>query len=538
LENLCAFSSRIAIPFLRPTSTTRKHCNSSGFEWFGRNSKSEKSRERIMRKTLFSKIAIVGLVVGFYTSDAFAQSKLNSNVAKGNFGATKNVPAVSGMGNKLGSPTIKANVARPSAIPARTVPSKTSLPNQLSAVVRSQPKLPTVSPSQLRVAKPQVGNVANFVQKPTNSRAAVANSQNNNRAGTVSSNGQTQRGLGSLANNPTPSRSNANGQIGFADQSRFGGISGAELQERASIANGLRDLESIRNVIPDSLRESGIRGTTPNGPAGPDLRFGKEGPANGFQGRDLNNPLDRAGTGLTDIRGSSDKGRHGTRRDSGAFSSFGLGLATRGEHTSTTHIRTEGNNIIGSSYTADGVHVTVEFRDDRGRTTSYTDTWFHQTPTGSVRTVDTYDSHGRSTGSETIITNDDGSIQSKSVDENGNVLVTERDSEGNVTQYEVEATEPCDRSNGDIAMGGPIGPTVGDVIGMRPDDLLRQYPEGQSRGGENRMTSGNLRQDQVRPDANPNSGSLRNRVPVNPFGTISNPGPATGGGTGGGDRPN
>lgn len=285
--------------------------------------------------------------------------------------------------------------------------------------------------------------------------------------------------------------------------------------------------------MPEGL--TGHGGRRPQGPADPFANTGT-----GM--REPKAPDSMAGrrSGLTDIRGSSNRARQGTRTEPGTLTSFALRLATSGPHTTTTHIWSNGNTTYAASDTDDGQHITTEYLDSRGNVTGRTDQWTHTGATGSSRTTDTYDENGRFTGSETITNNDDGSSQSKSVAADGTVVVTETDGQGHVRQYESEGsrgTRSCDRSSGDVATGGPVngsGPSVAQAAGLVPLDLLRQSAEGSTgHGGSNFMTSGRTSSNQVRPvgaESQTGIGGNQNPVPVNRGSTVVLPGPLTGGG--------
>ena len=340
----------------------------------------------------------------------------------------------------------------------------------------------------------------------------------------------------------------ARGGLPAGTNQRLGGQNGAAQREGFSMANRVREFSQLRQLVPDGLRENAIQGNAPRGPGKPNLDIGSDG---GFSGREIRNPLDRnsgAGAGLTDIRGSADSGRQGTRRDDGPMSTFGLGLATRGPNTSTVHIWNHDGNTYAAADTTDGTHLTTEHHDTNGRVVGYTDSYNHTSSTGVSRTTDTYDARGRFTGSETVTQNDDGSSQSKSVAADGTVVVTENDGHGHVTQHESAGSTGsccCDRCNGDVAMGGPML-RVADVTGLKPIDLLRQTAEGeQTSGGENTMTSGRISSAQVNRggrDGNqlstrtsdPHGHALRSAI------GSGLAGPSTGGssgGNGGGNRP-
>ncbi len=525
-----------------------------------------------MRKRFFLNVALLGFVLGVHHGHLYGQTTLDKGVSKGNLGASRNLGS-SGLAGKV--PSSASQVQRPkmqgsSSTPMRSQPSispKNSVSMQQAVrpnvvkptVATAKPKNPSpiAQPSRpsaaaTRVVKPQ-SSLPNAVRKPSTQSSSAAKPSHSLQPSTVNklpSNKQPSindqaRGMvrtatsgsqSTVGKKPNPTRSQSNGQIGSAAQDRLGALDQDALHHGREVANGLRELDAIRQSLPDGVREFGIPGNASQGSSVPGLQFGEEGEATGFQGRDIQNPLDRFGSGMTDIRGSRDRSRQGNRSSLPRLSSFGNQLATSGPNTSPVEVERNGNDVYGFASTeGGGNHITIDHYNERGNLVGHSDRWVSSTPDAGVRTVDVYDERGQFVSSETIVNYNDGSTVSKAVAADGSVVVTSSDANGEVTQYTVE----CDRSNGDIAMGGPIGPTVGQWIGMDMIDLVRQFVEGESTsGGENRMTSGTLGSQHVRPDANPNSGSQRNRVRVDSFGTISNPGPATGGGTGGGDRPN
>lgn len=326
----------------------------------------------------------------------------------------------------------------------------------------------------------------------------------------------------------------------------FGANQGAALRQGMELANGLKEMGQLRSVFPQGFAMPG--GTASGGSKGRGIDLSLDGGSFNSP-RNVTNPLDRnRDGGLTDIRGGAEGSRKGTGHGSRPMSSFGRDLATSGPRNGSVTYTTSGNSrYAGSSYDQ-GEHVTGEHRDGNGRTTGYTDAWVTTETGGTRRTTDTYNSDGSFAGSETVIENDDGSSQSKSVAADGSVVVTERDQDGNVTQYESAGSGPpaarsCDRSGGDISNGGPVngnGPSVAAAAGLTSLDLLRQTAEGGSTGGTNRMTSGQLGSNQVRPigpDATTSSGGPGHRIAVDSFGTISNPSPTGGGDAGSGQRP-
>jgi hypothetical protein len=310
------------------------------------------------------------------------------------------------------------------------------------------------------------------------------------------------------------------------------------LRQGREIVEGIKALDLLRSSGFQNLMPEGLSGQGSERPAGPSDPFANNG--TGMREPKAPDHMSDRSSGLTDIRGSSSRGRHGTRTEPGTLSSFGLRLATSGPHTSSTHIWSNGSTTYASSDTEDGIHTTTEYLDSRGNVTGRTNQWTHSDSNGTSRTTDTYDENGQFTGSETITTNDDGSSQSKSVATDGTVVVTENDGQGHFTQYESEGSHgsrSCDRSPGDISMGGPVngsGPSVGQATGLVPLDLLRQTAEGESsRGGANNMTSRRTSANHVRPidsEGQTGIGGNQNPVHVNRGSIIVLPGPVTGGG--------
>ena len=352
------------------------------------------------------------------------------------------------------------------------------------------------------------------------------------------------KGLGTSIQQTIPRRTDV-GSKGIITRTvpGFGGANSGVLHEGRELANGVKEIGSLRN--------SGLGKTTPDGLLdvfGSGQKGGNQRPADPFSAdsRSNNTPglpgfaSQRSGGGLTDVRGSAEQGRKGTAGGDRPMSMFGRDLSRQGSRSGPIQYDTYGNNRVSSSNTDDGVHVTTEHRDSHGRTTGYTDAYQSVGSGPSQRTTDHYDANGNFKGSETVTVRDDGSSQCKDVAADGSVVVTEKDTSGNVT-----TTHTCDRNNGDISMGGPVngnGPSVADVAGLKSIDLLRQ-PTGDEQGGGSgglytpgQMTGGR----QVCPvgsDSNTGIGGNRNRVPVNQFGTVVLPGQNDGGLDAGGGRP-
>lgn len=307
----------------------------------------------------------------------------------------------------------------------------------------------------------------------------------------------------------------------------FGGAKGAGMNAGFDAVNALKDMNGIRNTIPDSMKQFGINGNTPAKPGFDVPNFGDEDSFNGGTGnKGVSNPLDRfANAKPRDINDSFNKSRQGTRAGDRPMSSFGRELSRQGSRDGRIIYGSNGNDRTSYSSRGPGLHNTTEHRDPGGRTTGYTDDYMNLAENRT--TTDHYDANGTFKGSETITIRGDGSSQCKDVAADGSVVVTEKDSTGHVT-----TTQGCDRNPSEGAsLGGASGPSVRDAIGLKPIDLLRQQAEGQQTtrtlNPRTREQFGNA--NQVRPDSSENARTpaRRNQTTV---GQIISINPEVGGG--------
>lgn len=318
----------------------------------------------------------------------------------------------------------------------------------------------------------------------------------------------------------------------------------AALNQGRSVANGVREMDALRNSGLENLRENfGTGGNQPHGQQTPTDPFAND----SFTPRDPKAPAGvtrNDNGGLTDIRGSAENSSKGT--GSRPMSAFGRHLSTSGPRTGSVSYGGQGNDRHSASSTGigtGGTHSTTEHRDDNGRTVGYTDTWTTTDQNGTRSTTDTYDANGTFTGSETIFENNDGSVQSKAVGADGSVLVTTSDASGQVTQSTSEGSGPPparDQRSGDrtpdgIGTGGPVGPSAATVSGLVPLDLLRQRANGESNGSGPGQYSiaGRTGANQVLPGSTAHTPGPR----VASQNTVVNPGPIDSTPGSGDDRP-
>lgn len=146
----------------------------------------------------------------------------------------------------------------------------------------------------------------------------------------------------------------------------------------------------------------------------------------------------------------------------------------------------------------------TENRYTNGTNGSYTTETVHRDAAGEAQDVVVVEHNGQTDTDTKTVYNPDGSVRS------------------------------CDRNPEGSSTGGPVNGKRGSLqeqLGLKPIDLLRQPTEEAQSGGTNRMTSGQLRHDQVRPTnggETPMPGGNRNRVSSNRFGNLTNPAPGFG----------
>lgn len=285
----------------------------------------------------------------------------------------------------------------------------------------------------------------------------------------------------------------------------------AGLSAGHDIAGALRDINNLRNVLPEGLKQFGIKGNTPSR-SGLDLpNFGDESSFNNGS-RGVKNPLDRFSSSKPrDIRGAVSSGRRAGDMDTsgdwplpnGYMSADGsTHTVTATEHQSSTR-----------HYNPDGKY-SGRTEESWGRSLDHT-------------TAQHFDSEGHHTSTVMIERRSDGTEQKTVYREGQAPEVTNSD--------DTTPTKSCDRNPSEGAsLGGASRPGMKQVSGLTNLDLLRQLAEGQqSGGGVNYMVSGRLGSNQVRPDdvgARPRTDrGLSTPSVINPE--------TKGGYTGGGDRP-
>ncbi|MCA1962738.1 MAG: hypothetical protein LDL31_02190 [Prosthecobacter sp.] len=307
------------------------------------------------------------------------------------------------------------------------------------------------------------------------------------------------------------------------------------------IAEGLRALESLRHSGLQGLRPDGFG--IPSGGGNSLVKPSIPGENESFSPRTPTSPIRPGGrsNGLTDIRA----GFGSSRRGNGT-----TGLSATGDRV----LESEVSIAAGRSGTSTPVESTTHPNGDVTASTTAT------SPDGTTTYVEVTE-HANGSGTTTTTHGNDGRTDTLTItrrDARGDIITTTtstvypggkehvvtRDGSGRVTAEHTEYFTPGARRSGDrspaegASLGGPVngtGPSVADVTGLMPLDLLRQHAHGESaNGGANTMTSGSLGSRHVNPDRNGNNGPSRNRLRVDAFGTISNPAPLGGEGAAGG----
>lgn len=305
--------------------------------------------------------------------------------------------------------------------------------------------------------------------------------------------------------------------------SRLGGLSGqqaAGIRQGREIAEGLASLESLRasfSEVPgleNVLHQPGNPGATAGNPA---ATFGEE--SNEFDdgSADIHNPLDkgsRRGAGLTDIRSRASNSRQATP-------------ATRDQMTPTAGRVFESASRLTFGSGSSSTGGTPVYREDEGTgdiVVEQRGTDANGQP-AAVVVIEYGTASGQVLGTKELVyhANEHG----KQV-----VDVVTRDPEGRVI---ASGTTACGLDPETAAsLGGPIGPTVGDAIGLTDLDLLRQHANGEApSGGSNYMTR-RTNAVQVRP-ASP-EGTTRGTRRVAPIDLLNPEGRGINV-IGGGDRP-
>lgn len=299
--------------------------------------------------------------------------------------------------------------------------------------------------------------------------------------------------------------------------SRLGGLSGqqaAGIRQGREIAEGLASLESLRasfSEVPgleNVLHQPGNPGATADNPA---AIFGEESSEFDDGSADIHNPLDKnsgPGAGLTNIRSRASNSRQATP-------------ATRDQMTPTAGRVFESASRLTFGSGSGSTGGTPVYREDEGTgdiVVEQRGTDANGQP-AAVVVIEYGTASGQVLGTKELVyhTNEHG----KQV-----VDVVTRDPQGRVI---ASGTTACGLDpEAAASLGGPVGPTVGDAIGLTDLDLLRQFANGEApSGGSNYMTR-RTNAVQVRP-ASP-EGTTRGTRRVAPI-DLLNPGP-------GGDIPN
>ena len=303
--------------------------------------------------------------------------------------------------------------------------------------------------------------------------------------------------------------------------SRLGGLSGqqaAGIRQGREIAEGLASLESLRASFGEVAGLENVLhqpGNVSRAAGNPAETFGEESNEYDDGSADIHNPLDKnsgPGAGLTNVRSRAANSRQaldptgeaiqedleGDDRPSGRpHSELTVNPDGSSEETETTMVEGENGQLRGISVT--------QHQDSNGRTTGYSSV---ETIYGrcSITTVErTYDRAGHST-SRTV---------------SGNIFC------GGRTGCDINPAEGA-------SLGGPIGPTVGDAIGLTDLDLLRQHANGEAPSGGSNFMTRRTNAVQVRP-ASPD-GTTRGTRRVAPIDLLQPEGRGINV-IGGGDRP-
>ena len=324
------------------------------------------------------------------------------------------------------------------------------------------------------------------------------------------------------------------------------------LRQGREIVEGLKALDSLRNVGLQNMMPEGLAGHGSGRPSGPSDPFAN----NGIGMREPKAPGHVSGrrSGLTDIRGSAGRGSRGYQGDgqqerggaspndvsrtggsifsAGRASRFGGGSGFRGSAGEPSYERNEENGdiIMSVDFTnPDGTHgrySLTEHHNNDGSVSGTTERIAVEKPNGSVTSTEVKrDATGGVVAQGRVVVNPDGS---------GGESGTASGTPGPVEK----PNQKIDRSNGDISMGGPVngsGPSVGQAAGLMPLDLLRQFANGESSSGgsSNYSLSGGTSANRVSPvggEGQTGIGGNQNPVPVNRGSTVVLPGPITGGG--------
>ena len=304
----------------------------------------------------------------------------------------------------------------------------------------------------------------------------------------------------------------------------LGGSQGSALREGRRIAEGIRAAESLRGYMAGSQAYGDVF-RQPGNPGRPDQRGVADPGSSEFDldrkpkapdhvsGRSRNGPRD-----LRNLRASSTRGSEADRSDatpttrSVVDSASSMTFGTRGGGTASSDVqwhRDEATGEVAASQTG---------TDGHGRQTR-------------LDVIEETDSSGRVTGTTETRTT---AVGPKAVE-----TTIVRDASGRVIYTTNSVSEPCDRTAGDVAVGGPVngsGPSVGQAAGLMPLDLLRQHANGErpAGGGTNYSVTRDSGAAQVRPvGQTEQNGITTRRKPA----AISGQGLEGGGNVPGGDLP-
>ncbi|MBL9176796.1 MAG: hypothetical protein JNM65_01960 [Verrucomicrobiaceae bacterium] len=304
-----------------------------------------------------------------------------------------------------------------------------------------------------------------------------------------------------VTRNPSPgSRSTSPNPVGGIDPKLA-----ASLEAGRQIASGLQSLESLRasfgcvEGFGDVFHQPGNAG-----PGSQDRVRDPFGGGSEYDGGKVNNPLDRFSTAKPrDIRGGFSNSRKGNAT---------TGLSRTGDRV----LESEVSTASGRDGTSTPVQSTTH---ENGDVTASTTATTRDGDSTEVEVTEFSDGSGTSTTTHSndgntdtlIVTRRDSSgavlwTRTDSVHAGGKQHIVTRDGSGRVTSDTTEYFTPgrrgTDRSPSEGgSLGGPKGPSVGEVTGLMPLDLLRQFAEGKpsSSGSTSYTVTRHSGANQVRP---------------------------------------
>lgn len=322
------------------------------------------------------------------------------------------------------------------------------------------------------IARSVLPLVMNATQQPQRSNPAV----NTNKPATRSSTNTASR-------NSVARRTVSNVPAGIDSKRAEGLKAGRE------IANGLQSLDSLRGSFGGAQEFGDVFHQTGN--AGHGDTSGLTNPFN--DDRDygstpglpagVNSSRRRGGssTGLRDIRGDMTNSRRAGDEDTSGDWNTG---PNEYMHSDGSRHRTSGTETQGtvSHYNPDGKYS--------GRTE------WSSNRSGDHTTSQHFDSDGQHTSTVVVERRSDG-VDRKTVYREGQEAVITHSDESAPAK---PGTQSCDRNPSEGAsLGGATGPSVADVTGLMPIDLVRQFAEGKPAKGFVPMINRHSSANQVRP---------------------------------------